>query len=160
MQPASPDRPLDRPLPAPARLLGPAGLIPFAGLAIGVWAGWPSAGPALAAYGATILAFLGAVHWGLALAAPVAAPMDAPGREQAVEWGRLGLGVVPALVAWVALLLPLATGLALLAGGILATAIAETMAARAGLVPRAYLGLRWLLSTGAATALLLGLFGL
>lgn len=147
----------DRPLPAPARLLGPAGLMPFAGLAAGIWAGWPGAGPALAAYGATILAFLGAVHWGLALAAPAGPPEE---RARSVEWGRLGLGVVPALLAWVALLLPLAAGLVLLALGIVATALAETMAARAGLVPRAYLGLRWLLSTGAGLSLLLGAAGL
>lgn len=153
MHPAQPDRPLaERPLPAPARLLGPAGLIPFAGLAIGVWAGWPGAGPALVAYGATILAFLGAVHWGLALAAS--------GPDQPADWGRLGLGVVPALIAWVALLLPLAAGLGLLAGAILTTALVESMAARAGLVPRAYLGLRWLLSAGAALSLALGLLGL
>ena len=148
----------DRPLPAPARLLGPAGLIPVAGLAAGIWAGWPGAGPALVAYGATILAFLGAVHWGLALAAP--APAAAEDTAQRVAWGRLGLGVVPALLAWVALLLPLPAGLVLLALGILTTALAETVAARAGLVPRAYLGLRWLLSTGAGLALLLGAAGL
>jgi hypothetical protein len=147
----------NHPLPAPARLLGPAGLIPFAGLAAGIWAGWPGAGPALVAYGATILAFLGAVHWGLALAAPAGATEAG---AQRVAWGRLGLGVVPALLAWVALLLPLATGLVMLALAILATALAETVAARQGLVPRAYLGLRWLLSTGAGLALLLGAAGL
>jgi hypothetical protein len=139
-------------LPAPARLLGPAGLIPFAALAIGVWAGLPAAGPALVAYGATILAFLGAVHWGLALATPAA--------ERGADWGRLGLGVVPSLIAWVALLLPLPAGLGLLAVAILGTAAVESWAARMGLVPRAYLGLRWLLSAGAAASLLLGLFGL
>lgn len=148
----------DRPLPTPARLLGPAGLIPFAALAAGIWAGWAGAGPALAAYGATILAFLGAVHWGLALAAPE--PAAADDTAQRVAWGRLGLGVMPALLAWVALLLPLPAGLVLLALGILTTALAETMAARAGLVPRAYLGLRWLLSTGAGLSLLLGAAGL
>jgi hypothetical protein len=139
-------------LPAPARLLGPAGLIPFVALAIGVWAGLPGAGPALAAYGATILAFLGAVHWGLALAAPAA--------ERRADWARLGLGVVPSLIAWVALLLPLATGLGLLALAILGTAAAETRAAQAGLVPRAYLGLRWMLSAGAAASLVAGLLAL
>lgn len=140
------------PLPAPARLLGPAGLIPFAGLAIGVWAGWDGAAAALAAYGATILAFLGAVHWGLALRAPEA--------ERWAEGWRLGLGVMPALVAWVALLLPLRAGLGLLALGILATAAAEAAAARRGLVPESYLKLRFLLSGGAAAALLAGLAGL
>ena len=139
-------------LPAPARLLGPAGLIPFAGLAIGVWAGLPGAGPALAAYGATILAFLGAVHWGLALAAPAA--------ERGVDWGRVGLGVVPSLIAWVALLLPLPAGLGVLAVAILGTAAVESWAAQAGLVPRAYVGLRWMLSAGAAASLLLGLLGM
>jgi hypothetical protein len=150
----------DRPLPAPARLLGPAGLIPFIALSTASWAGWASAGPALAAYGATILAFLGAVHWGLALAAPAAQPEAAGEAAQRIAWGRLGLGVVPALVAWVALLLPLPAGLVLLALGILTTALTETIAARAGLVPRAYLGLRWLLSAGAGLALLLGAAGL
>jgi hypothetical protein len=48
----------------------------------------------------------------------------------------------------------------MLALAILATALAETMAARQGLVPRAYLGLRWLLSTGAGLALLVGAAGL
>ena len=139
-------------LPPPARLLGPAGLIPFAALAIGIWAGMPGAGTALAAYGATILAFLGAVHWGLALAAPAT--------ERGADWGRLGLGVVPSLIAWVALLLPLPAGLGLLALAILGTAAAESWAAQAGLVPRAYLGLRWMLSAGAAASLLLGLLGL
>ena len=67
--------------------------------------------------------------------------------------------MVPALVAWVALLLPLAAGLGLLAAAILATAVAETRAARAGLVPPSYLRLRWLLSAGAAACLLAGMAG-
>lgn len=134
-------------LPRPASILGPAGLIPFAGLALGSLLGWPWAPAALAAYGATILAFLGAVHWGLAL--------RAPDGERWAEWGRIGLGVLPSLLAWVALLLPLPTGLVVLAAGVLATAAVETWATARGLVPRAYLKLRWILSAGAALALLL-----
>jgi hypothetical protein len=143
---------MDATLPAPARLLGPAGLIPFFGLAIGVWAGWPGVGPALAAYGATILAFLGAVHWGLALRAPAT--------ERRAEWVRLGFGVAPALLGWVALLLPLRVGLGLLALAILATAAVESLAARAGLMPRSYLRLRWLLSLGAAISLITAAVGI
>jgi hypothetical protein len=139
---------MDESLPAPARLLGPAGLIPFAGLALGALLGWGWAGPALMAYGATILAFLGAVHWGLALRAPP--------YERGADWGRLGLGVAPALLAWVALLLPLRPALVILALGIAAVAAAETAAARAGLVPKGYLKLRWGLSAGASVCLLLG----
>ncbi len=45
-----------------------------------------------------ILAFLGGVHWGFALPEP-------SGRA---DRARLGLGVVPSLVGWVALLLVVA----------------------------------------------------
>lgn len=132
-------------LPRPAWVLGPAGLLPFAALAgLGAW-GEPWAPFALLAYGATILAFLGAVHWGLALA------------ERRAAWGRMALGVVPALVGWVALLLPEPWGLLVVALGLLATAAVESWAAASGLVPMAYLKLRWLLSSGAAACCLAGM---
>lgn len=133
------------PIPPLARPLGFAGLIPFAGLAVLSLAGVSWASGAIAAYGATILAFLGAVHWGFALRA-------LPGEEFASPW-RLSLGVAPALLAWVALLLPVPAGLWLLAGGVVATAAVETAAARRGLVPADYLRLRWWLSAGAAASL-------
>jgi hypothetical protein len=145
-------RRMDDALPAPARLLGPAGLIPFAGLALAALALPEWRLPALVGlltYGATIASFLGAVHWGLAL-------RPRPGEEGAA-WGRLGLGVLPALLAWAALLLPtLRAGLVALAALLIATALVETLAARHGLVPPAYLRLRWFLSAGAAACLLLG----
>lgn len=140
------------PIAPPFRLLGYAGLLPFAAAAALAAVGPPAwrgaAIPALAAYGATILSFLGAVHWGLALRAP---PAEAP-----ALWPRLGLGVLPALVAWVALLLPVRPGLLLLAAGALAVAAVETAAARRGLVPPGYLRLRWTLSIGAGACLLVG----
>jgi hypothetical protein len=134
------------PIPPLTRPLGFAGLLPFAGLAVLSLAGVSWAPGALAAYGATILAFLGAVHWGFALRA-------LPGEEFASRW-RLSLGVVPALLAWLALLLPVPAGLWLLAAGVLGTAVAETVAARRGLLPAEYLRLRWWLSAGAALSLL------
>lgn len=139
-------------LPTPARLLGAAGLIPFAGLALASLFGWPGAVPALIAYGATILAFLGAVHWGLALRAPAA--------ERGADLARFGLGVIPALLGWVALLLPPSLALGLLALAILATATVESLGARLGLVPGIYLRLRWMLSFVAATCLIVGLSSL
>jgi hypothetical protein len=138
---------MDDRLPPPARLLGPAGLLPFFGLAPGAWLGWGWAAPALVAYGATILAFLGAVHWGLALRAPVA--------ERGADWPRLGLGVLPALVGWLALLLPLSAGLLVLAAAIPGTAALEAAGAARGWVPRSYTRLRWLLSAGASVSLVL-----
>jgi len=91
----------------PARL-GFAGLLPFVALAGAAWLA-PAAyraqlAFALLAYGATIAAFLGAIHWGLAMRAPLT-PQPGP-----FVWG-----VFPSLVAWVALLLPLPQGLVTLA---------------------------------------------
>ena len=140
------------PLPTPARILGPAGLLPFVGLAL-LAALVPDARllaiPALLTYGALIASFLGAVHWGLAL-------RPRPG-EAPAAWPRIALGVLPALLAWATLLLlPMKTGLVVLAVLLLAIAAVETHAARSGLVPTPYLRLRWLLSAGAAVCRLLG----
>lgn len=62
------------------------------------------AGKALLAYGATIVSFLGAIHWGLVM------------REASVP-SQLSLlwGVVPSLLAWVALLLQETQGLVAIA---------------------------------------------
>ncbi|MBP0491530.1 DUF3429 domain-containing protein [Roseomonas indoligenes] len=139
-------------LPTPARILGPAGLIPFAGLAVLALVSreWrPDALRGLLTYGATIASLLGAVHWGLAL-------HPAPGEERAA-WGRIGLGVLPALAAWVALMMPgFRPGLISIAVILVVTALVETLAARRGLIPAPYLWLRWGLSLGAAACLLLG----
>ena len=88
--------------------LGYAGLIPFVGLAGLMWlvSGDVHAfvAMALSAYAATIAAFLGGIHWGMAL------PLDAAARRFHLVWG-----VIPSLVAWVALLMPAYAGLPLLA---------------------------------------------
>ena len=93
-----------RPLLPWAARLGYAGLLPFVILAVATWTAPPAyraqAAHALLAYGATIASFLGAIHWGLAMREP-GTPSPGP-----FVWG-----VVPSLVAWVALLLPLSQGL-------------------------------------------------
>jgi len=135
---------MHRNLPALAWPLGLAGLIPFAAGAAAVALGWHGAGFALAAYAACILSFLGAVHWGLALAQPDQAAAE-----------RLAWGVVPSLWGWGALLLPVPVALPVLGAGILATAALETAASRRGLVSGGWLRLRWVLSAGAAGGLFL-----
>ncbi len=139
---------MNRRLPTLALLLGIAGLIPFLGF--GVLSATPDgdrAALALAAYGAVILAFLGGVHWGFALP-------DPSGRG---ERARLGLGVLPSLVGWVALLLVIAVnvgaGLAVLLLGFVATTAVEARGAAAGLVPRGYMALRYGLSATVVTVL-------
>lgn len=90
-----------------ARRLGYGGLIPFVGLVAALWVArpgdWPLASAALLAYGATIVSFLGAIHWGLLMRPGGAQPLPA------LLWG-----VTPGLLGWVALLLEPAPGLALI----------------------------------------------
>lgn len=99
------------PVPLPARVYGGAGLIPFGVCALLVWVlprPWP--GFALDVqlyYGATILSFLGAAHWGLALAG---AGTGGDSRK-ACTWARLGWSVAPALVAWISLIMVPLVGL-------------------------------------------------
>lgn len=100
--------PISAPLTPPTvvTVLGYAGLLPFGALALALW--WPSSvhpAPlafALLAYGASIASFLGAIHWGLAM-------RDDVGGDLRYLWG-----VIPSLLAWIALLAPLAWGLLLL----------------------------------------------
>jgi hypothetical protein len=91
-----------------ARRLGYGGLIPFVGLAAALWLAppgdWPLARMALLAYGATIVSFLGAIHWGLVMREGLAQPV------LSLLWG-----VVPSLLGWAALLLGHAPGLTLVA---------------------------------------------
>jgi len=123
-------------LPVPALWLGLGGLVPFVACTALVLGGGPLAGlaeDALAAYGAVILAFLGAVHWGLALADPA---------DAVAARTRLTLGVLPSLVGWAALLAPNWIGFGVLVAGFAATWIAEEAAARAGRLGARYLWLR------------------
>jgi len=99
-----------RRIPALVAWLGYGGLLPFAGLAIaGGMLGPGSATQAMRAYGAVILSFVGALHWGFAL---TVSGLDPSQRSRLFIWS-----VVPALLAWLCLLLPpLAASLALIAG--------------------------------------------
>ena len=102
-------------LPSLVRKLGYAGLIPFVGLALMVQLGpvplnYISA-ESLAGYGAIITSFLGAIHWGANLhTLGKAPPEDRWEHRNAWIWG-----IVPALVAWVALHIYIPVGLILLA---------------------------------------------
>jgi len=135
-------------IPSAARWLGFAGLLPFAATAV---AGLMPAVPfhdvalrALSAYGAIVLSFLGGIRWGLAIA-----KADAAGPT-----GPLFVGVLPALLGWIALLVPASTGLLLLALGFAAMLAADL---RLSTAPSWYRSLRPPLSVGAVGALLLGL---
>ncbi|MGJ4964441.1 DUF3429 domain-containing protein [Bradyrhizobium sp. HKCCYLRH3061] len=140
-------------VPAPMRILGFAGLIPFAGLAAFVIAGDdPMRQAALRAqigYGAVTVSFLGAIHWGVAVQMPALA-----------GWPRMSWGVTPSLLGWVALLLPPLPALVLLAAALL-TALVYDEFSFGGDDRRAwFLKLRRLLSLGAILSLLATLIGI
>ncbi len=109
---AAPRAPHIQRLPAGVAWLGYGGLAPFVALAAGTLAGGPHADflrAGLFSYAAVILSFVGAVHWGIALAAPDLEPRR---RAALFAWS-----VVPALAAWPALLLYAAPASVLLIGG-------------------------------------------
>lgn len=146
--PASPARP-----PAIA-WLGYGGALPFVALAAATWwvPDWRTlAYQALLGYGAVILSFVGALHWGVAMVAPAPALSDAA-RTRAFAWS-----VVPALIAWVALLLPGTTGAWLAVGGFVAHYLQDLRLARqASILPAWYLRLRLHLSSFACLSLAAG----
>ena len=110
-------------MPRPALVLGLAGLLPFLAGAAGAWvAGSPAYIIVInmqMAYGAVVLSFLGAVHWGLAMA-----------QDDAVRWRRLGFPIMPALAGWLALMLPNPLGLVLLVLGFVAVFFADLRSPR------------------------------
>ncbi len=86
-------------VPRPALLIGVAGVVPFAAAALAMVFGSPvvaiNAYLQLMHYAAATLAFAGAVHWGLAVAASA--------RGEAVSWRWYAAGAAPALAGWLAL---------------------------------------------------------
>lgn len=85
--------------PKPALSLGFAGLIPFVTptLFMAVTESYcPELAYAQLAYGATIISFLGGARWGFAL------PESSPAKP---DWMNLANSVVPALLAWVTMLM-------------------------------------------------------
>lgn len=119
-----------------ARLLAGLGLIPFLAGGIGAWA-MPASRPevllAVVAYGAVILSFIGAVHWGRVMTAPLADPLGS-------LW--LVASVTPALIGWGAVLLPPYLGVPVLVAGFVVVWDGDRRACRDGLVPSWYGPLR------------------
>jgi hypothetical protein len=132
--------------PRMAQWLGYGGLLPFVGLAgVALWMGPTSTGTplfasALLAYGASILSFMGAIHWGLAM-------RDSAAPDQAL----LLWGVLPSLAAWVALLAGAAPGLWLVVAGLwVCFAVDRRVYPRFGL--RSWLPMRLVLTSVATLA--------
>ena len=148
MTPALPDS-----LRRTARWLGYGGLIPFIVLApislLDSHHGFTWS-DALFAYGAVILSFVCALHWGFAMALP---GLDEARRVRTVLWS-----VVPSLMAWPALLLVPMEAAVLLVTGFVLHYIQDRRLARHAELPDWYLPLRRQLSIVACVCLALGAF--
>jgi len=146
------------PLPPAVAWLGYAGVLPFIGAALAPWVDPTHASLweyALLAYGAVIVSFVGALHWGVAMTAARAG--DGLDRR----WTALyAWSVVPSLLAWAALLTHavLARGtawaVALLVLAFLAHYVRDRRLAPVVKLPSWYLPLRLQLTTVACLCLL------
>jgi hypothetical protein len=127
-------------MPAIVIALSLFGLVPLVFFAFGAVGHIPETAErmliSLIDYAALLLGFAGGVHWGMALS------------PEAVRPGvRFGAGVLPLIIAWVALVLAQmvapSVALAVLVLGYLATVLTEHRAARKLLVPSRYIWVRW-----------------
>ncbi len=138
-----------RAAPVPAVVLGFGGLIPFVGLALLVafvpvpwYAFWLGA---LSFYGALILSFVGALQWGYAVRSGV---------RGARAWMQYGWSVLPCLIGWLSLHLPVWTALRIQAVALLACYSFDRIMARADALPEWMLPLRAVLTAVGAGSLL------
>ena len=162
---STPQQARDRVLRRWANLLGLGGLVPFFGLAlVAVVADPDYARMAVLAqiqYAVTILSFIGALHWGIALAGH---GMSAARTRTALVWS-----VVPSLYAFFATIAPelvpepsigpAHATLLLLAIGFVCAWIVDQRIYRGHPVPAWFPRLRGLLTAGATLSVLLTLLG-
>jgi hypothetical protein len=131
-------------------LLGYGGLLPFIGLALLVLTPLeyrPFWAVALVNYGAVILSFVGALHWGFAMSVP---DMSAELRRERLIWS-----VIPALIGWLSTLLPVPLGCLLLIGGFVAHFWQDRQLVRVVNLHAWYLPMRFRLTTVASVCLLI-----
>lgn len=137
------------PPPRTVVYLAYGGLLPFLGLMaaslldpdrVGVWQQFSLN------YGAVILSFVGALHWGFAMQTTV---MSERQRNSSLIWS-----VIPALLAWLALALDPLAGSALVAAGFGVHYVQDWRLDRHADLPGWYLPLRLTLSATAAVSLL------
>ncbi|MBB6227860.1 DUF3429 domain-containing protein [Polymorphobacter multimanifer] len=135
-------------MPALARLLGLAGLLPLLALVVllstGAAPAWQGAAVALGlGYAMLILSFLGGLWWGLA----AATQRPVPGWVWVVA-------VVPSLLCWGVMglvglqVIAVQQGLAITGGGLLLALLVDRALAAEGLAPAWWLALRYPLSLG------------
>ena len=132
-----------------AKVLGYAGLVPFVVFSIGAWLPLPYVvHPVdyLVAYAAVILAFMGAIHWGAAMAG-----------KQGLRARYFVASVIPALVAWTTLLMPQSIALLVLLAGFVSLYAFDRATSRLQDFPGWYVPMRLRLTTVVAVCLAVAL---
>lgn len=133
--------------PRQARRFGAIGLIPFVLGALLVWVVYPDArydtARGLSAYAAGVVAYLGGIHWGLAMRAGASEPL------------HLGWSAAPPLVAAIGVLMPPSAGLVVL-GVMLIVCYAVDRRLYAAQGQQAWLTLRFRLSAVASLCCFIG----
>ena len=134
--------------PPMALVLGLLGLVPFVASGLGVWLnGLGDLRYALQMlvliYGALIASFLGGVRWGAAMQNGVTAEQPR----------YLVMSIIASLLAFVALTLPITSGLVLLIIIFLSQALTDVLAVKAGQLKSWFAPLRMVLSTGVCLSL-------
>lgn len=138
-------------MPTVVAWLGYGGLLPFLGLAVlsaieptheFIYQG------ALLAYGAIILSFVGALHWGFAMASPAMRPQQ---RAYTYTWS-----VVPALIAWLAYFLTIQVSAVVIVFGFIAQYLMDQRMVRQIQLPVWYLPLRLRLTVVACVSIMIG----
>jgi hypothetical protein len=132
--------------PQLAKLIGFGGLIPFVGCAILMYAGNTGASIialfASAVYGAVILSFVGAVHWGLTM------------REDRSSYWYVW-SITPAIMGWLAIVfLDIKISLLALTVAFTLAWSVDRQASFQGLIPAWYMQMRHILTAGAAISLM------
>lgn len=139
-------------MPTAVGMLGYGGLIPFIGLAT-LANIEPSHGilyrGALLLYGAVILSFVGAIHWGVAM---IVTDLNDQDRRAAYVWS-----VIPALMAWMTYILSPITAALVLVLGFLLQYWRDATLARKIAWPVWYLPLRIRLTLVAILSLFVGI---
>lgn len=128
-----------------------AGLVPFVMLAVLLWLVdadlHPFVALAMAGYGASIVSFLGGIHWGIGFRNTI--------RMHNAPLFNFGWGVMPSLLAWIAITMPAYAGLPLLAIILgLCYAVDRKTYPEVGL--QEWLPMRWHLTVVAALSCLIG----
>lgn len=121
-----------------AKILGYAGLIPFITFTIASWMPLPYSTYAihiLLCYAAIILSFMGAIYWGVVMSG------EQPGSKYFIA------SVIPALLAWSALLMPTLFAFAILIVGFIALIVFDQAVEKSLKFPGWYIPMRNILTS-------------